>query len=550
MPIFLLVPSTAASSLPFNPNDLIDDITFNNTTTMSAAYIDSWLNNNFSNSCISSNANSNGNAGFTTPSPDGWDSATNQYNFGSNVTAGQAIYNVSQEYNVNPQVILTTLQKEQGVVSGGAGCYYNTPNPAAPFSSTPSPSNTFTCDIGGQSTICTYACTTGGGCMPIAMSYACPGYCSAGAEGFSLQLEEGAWLLRFGQERSQGILSGYTGYDPGDENYNYTGPMTQGYRQSIAGGPSIYYDGTYTTQDGVDVTIDNGATASLYYYTPFESGNLLFDNLFQGTISNGDLGFGSVYSNNTFTPHPNGTLISNGSQIFLINNQQRDWITNPYVFESYGYQWNTVVPATIGDTELPAGPNIDTLAPGTIFYSTGTPVYVMNYIGGVLEKQQISLSSYNGLGYKWSQVMYVPPDFVPSATAPNIYFSDQHPPGTLVADYSTGKVYLLTQTSKDWVLGPDAFNTNSYSWSNVLPATAIDLSLPDGSDINLANGTMLLASGNIYLVNYDSNNNIYIQPVGPWDCFSNRLHYGLVNLYSISPASLPSTVGPIFTCSD
>ncbi len=548
-PIFLWVP-VHASSLPFNPNNLIDDITFNNTSSMSASSINSWLNSNFPNSCISPNSNSNGNPGFSTPNPEGWSSTQNQYNFGSNVSVGQAIANVSNEYDINPEVILTTIQKEQSIVSGNAGCYYSTPNPSAPFSSTPSANNTFTCTIGGVSTTCTYACVYSGGCMNIAMSYGCPGYCNAQDEGFSLQLELGAWLLRFGQERAYGILSGYPGFDSGDQNYTYNGPMTQGYRQRVAGGSSVYYDGTYTTSDGTTVTIDNGSTASLYYYTPFISGNQNFDYLFEGTISSGDLGFGSVFSNNTFTAHPNGSLVTFGGKTYLVQNGQLDWITNPSVFASYGYQWSNVLQGTIGDTNLSTGANIGNLAPGTVFYSNNTPVYIMTYINGTLEKQQLSYSSYQSLGYNWSSVLYVPPNFVPATTAPTVDFSNQHPAGTLVVDNSNGKVYRIGQTTKHWILGPNAFNTNGYQWSNVVPATSADISLPDGTTVGLKQGQILLSSGNLYVVNYDSNNNVFIQPLGPWDCFSNRLHYSLSNAYSILPSDLPSTVGSLFTCSD
>jgi hypothetical protein len=255
----------------FNANNLMDDGVFTNSGTMSAAQIDSWI-NQFPGSCIRSQS------GFVTADPQGWSSAQNKYLFGGNVTAGKAIYDTAQLYHVNPQVILATLQKEQSVVTGSAGCYPNTPDPATQTNS----------PCGTAKTPCTTACPHSGGCMNIAMSYGCPNYCTAADEGFSLQLTLGTWLLRFSQQRAYGVLTGYQGYEQGDENFTYSGPMTAGTRQRCAGCQALPYDGNWTTSDGTNVHITNGATASLYVYTPFTSGNNSFDTIFQNW-------FGSIY---------------------------------------------------------------------------------------------------------------------------------------------------------------------------------------------------------------------------------------------------------------
>lgn len=262
--LVILSISSVASAASFNPNDIIDNAIYNATGTMNAAQIDSFL-NSFPYSCISTNN------GFTTPDPEGWSSSQNQYVFGSNVSAGTAIYQAAQIYDINPQVILTTMQKEQGIITGTGGCHYTNPSP------------TTTCTASDGSTYsCTEACTySGGGCVFIAMSYACPDYCATASQGFSMQLISGTWLLRWAEERAYGILTNYSGYDQGDENIWYSGPMTAGYRQRSASDSLNYYDGSYTTSDGTSVTISNGPTAALYYYTPFISGNTNFDNIFE-----------------------------------------------------------------------------------------------------------------------------------------------------------------------------------------------------------------------------------------------------------------------------
>ena len=260
--IILIMPASAAA---FNQNDLIDDPIFNDNSSMSASQIDTFL-NSFPDSCISTNNE------FWTPDPTGWSSSVttnNGYTFGGRVSAGQAIYDASQFYDINPQVLLATMQKEQSIVTGTGGCHYYNSNP-------------------GEA--CVYS---GGGCVYIGMSYACPSGCSTAysttdgtgsygiGDAFSLQLIAGSWLLRWSQERSYGILTGYAGFDPGDNNIWYSGPMTAGYRQRDSSDTSNYYDGTDTLSDGTSVNISNGATAALYFYTPYISGNEKFDSIYQ-----------------------------------------------------------------------------------------------------------------------------------------------------------------------------------------------------------------------------------------------------------------------------
>jgi len=273
----------------FTSNDLMDDSVFDNTASMSASQsypgsnIDAWINNNFPSSCISTNH------GFQAQDPTGY-SPSGGFTYGGNVSAGHVIYDAALTYGLNPQVLLATLQKEQSLVSGGGGC----------------------------GTLA-YAAATGYGCPDSGTTYsyngvnlysingivqsAVGGTCvnSVGKVGFSEQIIHAAWLLKFGEQRSEGK----TGFnvqltnspEPGDHWDNsddpqtcYEGPMTQGSyeRCSTDAGP-VSYDG-YDTIDGVSTHMDTGPTAALYWYTPHFNGNQNFDNIFNAW-------FGSVYGN-------------------------------------------------------------------------------------------------------------------------------------------------------------------------------------------------------------------------------------------------------------
>lgn len=239
----LLLHATPAYA-SFNANDLIDDTVFDNSSSMSANQIDSWLNANFPQSCISTNN------GFSSPDPTGYN-PTDGFIYGGNVSGGRVIADAAQAYDINPQVLIATLEKESSVVTG-----------AAPYH-------------------CQYINT--------AMGFDCPdsGSCPqnpATESGFSKQVIHAAWLLKFAEQRSKGNV-GFNIQKPGWDNSDdidtpYNGPMTQGTHQRISSGPSAYYDG-YTTIDGTSVHMDTGGTASSYNYTPHFHGNQLFVSIFE-----------------------------------------------------------------------------------------------------------------------------------------------------------------------------------------------------------------------------------------------------------------------------
>jgi len=433
---------------------------------------------------------------------------TNQNNLhGASVSGGisaaQIIWNAAQAYNINPQVLIVTLQKEQGLVTDDwpwANQYQE------------------------------------------AMGYNCPDTpqgCNTADAGFYTQVTDAAWQFRHYLQNNGSPGNYWVG--------NYFIP----YNPNSGCGGSV-------------VNIQTQATAALYDYTPYQpnAGALagVSNSSTGGSASCGAYGnrnfwwyfnqwFGSPYANDTYTAHPNGTLVSYGGRAYLIDNSTKRWITNGDVFDSYGYSWDQVKAGVTGDGNLPDGPNIDTLAPGTIFRSDNTPVYVMTYEGGNLVKQQLSYVAYNNLGYDWGEVMYVPPWEVPVATASSILFASQHPPGTLVADRTTGsgKVYLLDQSSKRWVLGTNAIVTNNLMWSKLKTATVADLSLPDGANLDFRQGALLIAASNIYVVDYDGSG-ILKRPVGPYECFADRWHYAISDLYSIPSSSLPIRTGSLATC--
>jgi len=265
-------------ALAFNGNNLMDDGVFDNVNTMSAGQIDNWLNANFPSSCISTNH------GFAAPDPIGYN--PNQgFLYGGAVSAGRVLYDAGQAYGLNPQVLLATLQKEEGLVQGNGpyGCSalaisasvgYGCPDSGSLYSySNLNPPLYY--QNGNAVTSVSNTCVN-----------------SAAKAGFSQQIIHAAWLLKFGEQRSEGnvnwaVIKG--NWDNSDDPQScYGGPMTQGYRKRCSwDANAVYYDG-YITIDSTSTHMDTGATAALYWYTPHFHGNQVFDDIFQSW-------FGSIY---------------------------------------------------------------------------------------------------------------------------------------------------------------------------------------------------------------------------------------------------------------
>ncbi|HEY8999555.1 MAG TPA: hypothetical protein VIM53_04560 [Candidatus Saccharimonadales bacterium] len=272
--VVLAAGSILPASAAFNPDLVMDDTVFNLSTSMSAAQIDSFL-NGFPSSCISSNN------GFSAPDPTGY-SPSGGYTYGGNVTAGQVIYDTAQAYQINPQVLLATVQKEQSLVTGGGGCSTESYVAAMGYGCP---------DSGGDSSYTGIDLYTLRGITYTSTGSTCVN--AIARAGFSQQMIHAAWLLKYSEERAEGnttwaIIQG-SWNNSDDLTSCYAGPMTQGTWARCPNGSKIYYDGSYTTLDGTSITIDSGATAALYWYTPHVSGNQSFYNLFTswfgGTIS-------------------------------------------------------------------------------------------------------------------------------------------------------------------------------------------------------------------------------------------------------------------------
>jgi hypothetical protein len=264
----------------FTSSLLMDSTVFDASGSMNASQVDGFL-NGFGSSCISPAS------GFAAIVPSGY-SPSGGFTYGGFGTAGQVITAAAQAYDLNPQVLIVTLEKEQSLITGR--------NNFAGY-----------CNNGDEHK---YASAVGYGCPDSGTTHSYTGVSlyrrngvehtntgttcvdSASKAGFSQQVIRAAWLLKFGEQRSTGnigwaVVKG--SWDNSDDPATcYGGPMTQGTFKRCPSSAAVSYDG-YTTIDAVATHMDTGPTAAFYWYTPHFHGNQIFVSLFEtwfgGTVS-------------------------------------------------------------------------------------------------------------------------------------------------------------------------------------------------------------------------------------------------------------------------
>lgn len=193
----ILLPQTTHAA--YKDDNLIDDYIYRNSKTMDANGIQVFL-----------NSKGGALANYTDPVV--------------NKSAAKIIFDSAQAYDINPQVILATLQKEQSLVTD------------------PSP------DVSQYKFAMGYGCPDSTGCS----SY----------PGFNAQVDAATWQLRLNVE----LNSGRSWSNNSPSNYA-CGSATRYYSTGLYPGRTVTFYNEYGTAYKT-ITLANAATASFYCYTP------------------------------------------------------------------------------------------------------------------------------------------------------------------------------------------------------------------------------------------------------------------------------------------
>lgn len=271
--------TSAVSGSDFNAGNIIQDRNFYNNSSMSAAEIQAFLNSKVPTcssgyTCLKS---------YSQNTPNRSADGLCGYYQGGNKVAAQIIYDVGLVCGVNPQVLITLLQKEQALITSTR------------------PSST------------QYASATG---------YACPdtAACDPAFAGFFGQVYKAAWQYKY-----------YAKYS---DSYSY-----RPYRNN-----SILWSPT-TSCGRSNVTIENQSTASLYIYTPYRPNQAALNNLYgtgDSCSAYGNRNFWRIFSD--WFGIDNKALIRTASSgdLYYSTGQYKYRVTSMDVAAEYGFSTSDV----------------------------------------------------------------------------------------------------------------------------------------------------------------------------------------------------------------
>lgn len=196
--------------------------------------------------------------------------------------------------------------------------------------------------------------------------------------------------------------------------------------------------------------------------------------------------------------HPNGTLVLDGSTVYLIRNGQRYAFRDPEEYKSYGYQFRQAVIIDSTDKSLPAATEIVKALEGTLVLDKADGKTVFMVGTGGTKRGFASEAAFKGLGYKFKDLLQVNMADYPAGPAIESA-GEAHPDGALVLNGKT--VWWIRNNARQGFESLEVFNTYGFPLSKIVTANTQDLVLPEGPLIKFRDGT---------LVQNDSDNEYYI----------------------------------------
>ena len=444
--------SNATAVTGFDAGRIIDDAVFTDSSSMDVNQIQAFLNSKVT------NCDTNG----TQPATDfgrsdlthaqyaasrGWPAPPypclkDYTDYG--LSAAQIIYYVAHHYNINPQVLIVLLQKEQGLVTD------IWPLPVQ------------------------YRSATGYGCPDTAA-------CDSQFYGLTAQLHWAGTMFHAIESNSQ----------------NWSNPYRSGtswYTPYILGNNYIQYSPDAAC-GGTTINIQNRATQSLYNYTPYQP-NQASLNAGYGTgdscSSHGNRNFYLYFSDwfgSTLGVHEGSVIELNTptSGVYLIENGVKRPFSSVEAFYSHNYTWANVI--TVNKIEfdaIPTGQAIDLVILNGNVIKLNTPTSGVYLIENGVKRPFSSVEAFYSHNYKWANVITV------SESVFNAFPTGQTI-GLNLAMYNYKVIRLNTPTSGVYLIeggvkrpfsSVEAFYSHNYTWANVITVSeSVFNAIPTGKII-------------------------------------------------------------------
>lgn len=409
----LSAPSIHAASLDdFSSGYIIDNSVFTNTGAMSAAQIQYFLNAKVP-SCDTNGTQPSEYGGGTRAQ---WASGrgysapfTCLKDYSENgLSSAQIIYNAAQQYKINPQILLTLLQKEQGLV-------------------------TDTWPVSSQ-----YRSATGYGCPD-----STPGTCSSQYYGFTNQVANAARMFH-------SIMT---------QDTNWYSPYILG-NNYVSWNPS-------SSCGGSTVAIQNLATVALYDYTPYQPNQAALNAGYGSGDSCSSYGNRNFYlyftdwfgSTKVYDPYGWDVVkTADNSMVYLVVGNTKRWIPSGAIYSDWGLGIKTT--KTVTQSYLDSIPTIPPL--GRLGYYNNNYYYVDNGKKYLLGNAQIIQAWGQTGNLPTAAPAYVALSAIPDGGDATPYVSV--PDSQTVALLIDGKAYKIVSSEADrWRANPTVLNSDGFS---------------------------------------------------------------------------------------
>lgn len=448
--------SNASAVIGFDAGNIIDDAVFTNKNSMSVAQIQSFLNSKVP-SCDTYGTQTSEfgggtraqwatSRGYSTPFTCLKDYTEN------GISSAQIIYSISQQYKINPQVLIVLLQKEQGLV-------------------------TDTWPLTTQ-----YKTATGYGCPDTAA-------CDTQYYGFTNQLTWSAKMFRSIIDNNPGW---YTPYILGN-NFIQWNPS------SSCGGSTV--------------NIQNRSTQALYNYTPYQPNQSALNAGYGVGDSCSAYGNRNFYlyftdwfgSTKIYDPYGWDVIkTADNSATYLVVGNTKRWIPSAEIYND----WNLGIKSinTVSQSYLDSIPTIPPL--DRLGYYDNKYFYVD---GG--KKYWLSNSALIQAWGQTNNLNIAAPAYIALSTIPDggeATFYASLPASNQIARIIDGKRYMINASDADrWQANPTTLSSNAFNSMAISANLDYHVSV-NGVKYIVDNGKMLNVNSSELLRDYAQTNNTFV----------------------------------------
>jgi len=278
------------------------------------------------------------------------------------------------------------------------------------------------------------------------------------------------------------------------------------------GSEMTYRDGSLLSNRGAVYVISDGKRRQIDSPSTFVQKGYKWNNII--AVSDAELAphaQGDILT--TSDRHPNGSLLVRpGGSVFVIKNGQRRYIPSPLIFQAR-YRWESLI--DVSESYLnnyPQGEN--EFYPDGLLIASATGVYMMqNNVRQPITSPEV----FESYGLNWGQVRRAT-DFELSIIPVGGAISEikSYPSRVLISPTGSGAVYVVDTTGLlRYIPSPFIFNKLNYKWDEIINIPANTLNkYPKGENMLFPNGTVVSYNGTVYLIA-----NGYKKPIGNPEVF-------------------------------